>query len=51
MILILSFIAASLVACGDKNKDDEKGNSTVGGQETIKTTNVYGEPSFTTAND
>jgi hypothetical protein len=51
MILVLSFIAASLVACGDKGKENGEGSASLGDQSTMKGTNVYGEPSFTTAND
>ena len=49
MILVLSFIAASLVACGDKGKENGEGSASLGDQPTMKGTNVYGEPSFTTA--
>ena len=51
MILVLSFIAASLVACGDKGKENGEESASLGDQATMKGTNVYGEPSFTTAND
>ena len=51
IVLILSFVATALVACGQKNEEDSKESGTLGEQATIKETNVYGEPSFTTANE
>ena len=51
IILILSFIATALVACGQKNEENNGESDTLENRETIKTTNEYGEPSFTTANE
>ena len=53
LMLVLCFIGLALVACGPKpgaNETDAEGNAGNAGDKSTETqTNIYGEPSFTTA--
>lgn len=55
LLLVLVFIGAALVGCGNKENGDAEetngGNSATNTLVTEKETNIYGEPSFTTTND